>query len=201
MNAATFFQKYGHKRFVSILQKIYLMVFLRSNRRRIKYLRDAGAKIGEGVRIGKVSMLGTEPYLVEIGRNTFLTGGESRILTHDGACAMTARMGYYSEICDYLGQVKIGENCFIGNNCIILKNVTIGDNCIIGAGSVVSRSIPSNSVACGVPARVICTIEEYVAKNKAYFEKTTHMTQYEKRMHVMEYIEKYENIRKNREQN
>ena len=42
----------------------------------------------------------------------------------------------------------------------------IGDNCIIGAGSLVNKPIPSNSVAAGVPCRVICTIEEYYAKRQ-----------------------------------
>lgn len=199
MNVAIFFQKYGHRRFCSILYKLYCALFLRSNARRIAYLRDAGATIGEGVRIGKVSMLGTEPYLVEIGKNTYLTGGDSQILTHDGACAMTAVMGYYPETCDYLGKVRIGDNCFIGNKCIILKNVTIGDNCIIGAGSVVSKSIPSNSVACGVPAKVICSVEEWVGKNKEHFDKTKMLTQYEKRLYVMRHMDKYEQLRKSKE--
>ena len=42
----------------------------------------------------------------------------------------------------------------------------IGDNCIIGAGSLVNKPIPSNSVAAGVPCRVICTIEEYYKKRQ-----------------------------------
>ena len=51
-------------------------------------------------------------------------------------------------------------------NVIILKGVTIGDNCIIGAGSVVSRSIPANSVATGNPCRVVCSLDEYYEKRK-----------------------------------
>lgn len=196
---ATFFQKYGNKRIVHILERLYVNVALRSNERRIKYLRDAGATIGKGVRIGKVSMLGTEPYLVEIGDNTFLTGGDTQILTHDGACAMTYRMSLYPEECDYLGRVKIGANCFIGNKCMSMKHVTIGGNCIIGAGSVVTKSIPANSVACGVPAKVICSVEDYVRKNAQFFDKTHNMTAYEKRSYVMEHMEKYEALRREKE--
>ena len=51
----------------------------------------------------------------------------------------------------------------------ILPGVTIGDNTIIGAGSVVNRDIPANSVAAGVPCRVICTLEEYKEKHKDDF--------------------------------
>lgn len=196
---ATIFQKYGNKRIVHILERLYVSVALRSNESRIKYLRDAGAIIGKGVCIGKVSMLGTEPYLVEIGDNTFLTGGDTQILTHDGACAVTYRMGYYPEECDYLGRVKIGANCFIGNKCIIMKHVTIGDNCIIGAGSVVTKSIPADSVACGVPAKVICSVADYVNKNAAFFDKTHCMTAYEKRLYVIDHMEKYEAQRRAKE--
>lgn len=42
--------------------------------------------------------------------------------------------------------VKIGENCWICSNVIILKGVSIGDNCVIGANSLVYKDIPSNSV-------------------------------------------------------
>lgn len=53
------------------------------------------------------------------------------------------------------GPVSIGDNCWIGERVIILPNVKIGNNCIIGANSVVTKSIPSNSIAVGNPARVI----------------------------------------------
>ena len=52
------------------------------------------------------------------------------------------------------GEVKIGKNVWIGDKASIL-GVTIGDNVIIGSGSIVTRDIPSNSMAAGVPARVI----------------------------------------------
>ncbi len=51
--------------------------------------------------------------------------------------------------------IIIGENCWIGEKVMILAGVTIGDWVIIGAGSVVSKSIPSYSIAVGNPARVI----------------------------------------------
>ena len=45
-----------------------------------------------------------------------------------------------------IGEVKIGKNCWIGANTIILKGTNIGDNCVIGAGSVIKENIPDNSV-------------------------------------------------------
>jgi len=51
--------------------------------------------------------------------------------------------------------IRIGSNTWIGANVVILPKATIGENCIIGAGSVVTKEIPSNSIAVGNPARVI----------------------------------------------
>jgi len=51
--------------------------------------------------------------------------------------------------------VRIGNNCWIGQNVVILKGVTIGDNCIIGANSVVTKDVENNSVVGGNPARLI----------------------------------------------
>ena len=53
------------------------------------------------------------------------------------------------------GEIVIGENVWIGGNVTIISGVHIGDNSVIGAGSVVTKDIPSNTVAVGNPARVI----------------------------------------------
>ena len=55
--------------------------------------------------------------------------------------------------------VKIGKNVWIGSDCTILPGVEIGDGAIIGAGSVVTKSVPKNTIAVGNPARVIKEIE------------------------------------------
>ena len=55
---------------------------------------------------------------------------------------------------------KIGENVTIHPFAYIDKDVVIGDNTVIGSGSVVTRSIPANVVAAGVPCRVIREITE-----------------------------------------
>lgn len=60
----------------------------------------------------------------------------------------------------YAKPVTIGNDCWFGANVVVCPGVTIGDNCVIGAGSVVTRDIPSNSFAAGVPARVIRTITQ-----------------------------------------
>lgn len=55
--------------------------------------------------------------------------------------------------------VKIGKNVWIGSDCTILPGVEIGNGAIVGAGSVVTKSVPSNTIAVGNPARVIKEIE------------------------------------------
>ena len=53
---------------------------------------------------------------------------------------------------------------WFGANVTVLPGVTIGDNCVIGAGSVVNRDIPANTVAVGVPCRVLRPVSEEDAK-------------------------------------
>jgi acetyltransferase-like isoleucine patch superfamily enzyme len=55
--------------------------------------------------------------------------------------------------------VSIGNNCWLGNNVTLLDGVEIGDGCVIGAGAIVTRPIPSFSLALGVPAKVVRSIK------------------------------------------
>lgn len=60
----------------------------------------------------------------------------------------------------YAKPVHIGKGCWLCAGVTVCSGVTIGDNCVIGAGSVVTRDIPANSFAAGVPCRVIRTLDE-----------------------------------------
>ena len=61
---------------------------------------------------------------------------------------------------EYAKPIAIGNNVWIASNVVITGGVTIGDNSVIGAGSVVTRDIPPNSLAAGVPCRVIREITD-----------------------------------------
>ena len=60
---------------------------------------------------------------------------------------------------EFARPITVGNNVWLGAQVAVLPGVTIGDNCVIGAGSVVTRSIPANSVAARNPCRVIRTID------------------------------------------
>jgi maltose O-acetyltransferase len=79
--------------------------------------------------------------------------------------------------------ITIGSNVWIGGGATICPDVTIGTNVVIGAGAVVTKDIPDNSVAVGVPARVIHTLDDtdeqhwkaeeddYLAAKKAWIDR------------------------------
>lgn len=67
-----------------------------------------------------------------------------------------------------------------------MPGVTIGNNVIIGAGAIVTKDIPDNSVAVGIPAKPIETIEEYVEKNKETFVYTKNLSYEEKKKVLLE---------------
>mgnify|MGYP002638231271 CR=1 FL=1 len=122
----------------------------------VKRYRKKGVIIGENTELYNTKIDNLRPFLVEIGKNTLITG--TRILTHD---ASTKKALGYTKV----GRVKIGDNVFIGVNSIILPNIKIGNNVIIGAGTIVSKSIPDNSVVVGNPMKIIGTFEENIKKN------------------------------------
>lgn len=65
-----------------------------------------------------------------------------------------------------------------------MPGVSIGNNCIIGCGAIVTKSIPDNSVAVGVPAKVIETVDEYYEKHKNNFLETKGLTPKKKREYL-----------------
>ncbi|WP_270564246.1 acyltransferase [Faecalibacterium prausnitzii] len=106
---------------------------------------------------------GTEPELISFGDNVHVASNVN-FVNHDITCMMFNYMD--KEHCYKLrqGEINIGNNVFIGAGSRILYDVTIGDNVIIGAGSLVNRSIPSGTVAAGVPCKVIGSFEDYQRK-------------------------------------
>jgi acetyltransferase-like isoleucine patch superfamily enzyme len=137
------------------------------NTRYIKYLRRLGVKVGKGVlfRDAKSATIDlTRPSLIEIGDNVDINVNFT-IMTHDFASGVF--LNKHQELVNSSGSVKLGNNIYIGRDVTILKGASVGDNCVIGLGSVVTSHIPSNSVAVGIPAKVICSIDEYYERRKS----------------------------------
>ena len=60
----------------------------------------------------------------------------------------------------YKRDVRVGHNCWIGYGACVLRGVSVGDNSVIGTSAVVTKDVPENAVAAGIPARVIRMREE-----------------------------------------
>lgn len=125
-------------------------------------LRLHGIAIGANTFINPASTIDiTRPSLVTIGKNCYLNKGLV-LLTHDYVSGVMRNV--YHDFLNSSGKVVIGNNVGTGYNVTILKGVTIGDNCFIAANSLVTKSMPSNVIIGGCPARVLCTLDEYHQK-------------------------------------
>lgn len=115
---------------------------------------------GGDVRIYGTIGWGSEPWIITLGNNVHLTHGV-QFVTHDGGTLL-----FRDRIPDLevTKPITVGDNVYIGVQTIIMPGVHIGNNVVIGAGAVVTKDIPDNSVAVGVPARVIKPIDEYLEK-------------------------------------
>lgn len=104
---------------------------------------DAEVTIGDNCNFGPNVTIVTpvHPMLPDERREMLMANGEKKRLC-------------------YAKPVHIGNDCWFGASVTVCPGVTIGDNCVIGAGSVVTRDIPKNSFAAGVPCRIIREITE-----------------------------------------
>ncbi len=110
--------------------------------RRWYFNRVWGMSIGEGSAISMSARLDrVNPRGIRIGRQTAVVF-DAVVLSHHPDD-------------DRPDTTSIGSFCMIGARAIVYPGVTIGDHCIIAAASVVTKDIPSNSLAAGNPARVI----------------------------------------------
>lgn len=167
----------------SSILKLYLLKC--SDARRVRYLRKLGMKIGERCRI-RTLKFSTEPYLIELGDHVAVAAG-TEFITHDGATWV------FEDDVDgggVFGKIVIGNNVFIGINCIILSNTSVGDNCIIGAGSVVRGQYPENSVIAGNPAQIVSKtgIQRMLSKQNPGLLKTRNLSYKEKDKIVKEHF-------------
>lgn len=154
-----------------IYNKIYNLYVRSSSYRYVTYLRKKGVKIGDNFQVkGKVKSVSideTRPSLITIGDNVTINRNFT-LITHDFVSGVFLHK--FNDFINSSGAIVIGNNVRFGVNCMVLKGVTIGDNCFVAAGSIVTKSVPANSIVGGVPARVLCSIDEYYEKRKILCE-------------------------------
>lgn len=107
-----------------------------------------GIVLGENVFVN-YSCIMLDSGRISIGRNT-LIGPNCQLYTPQHPIGYVERRNTK----ETAYPITIGEDCWLGGSVVVCPGVTIGDRCIIAAGSVVTKDIPSDSLAAGVPATV-----------------------------------------------
>lgn len=159
------------KRIVRALCKKYMTPY--------KYARYIGIKIGKNCLIATKNW-SSEPYLIEIGNNVQITSNVS-IHTHGGGHVARCRYPGF----DTFGRVIIEDWAYVGAYSQIMPGVTIGKGSLVAAGSIVTKSVPEGVVVAGNPARVVCTVDEYIERNKKYDLGTKNLSPEEKKKYIL----------------
>lgn len=132
---------------IHLRRRLFMLV---SNDVRVRWLREDGARIGEGCLI-HTPYFSTEPWMIELGDRVAVSAG-TQFITHDAS-------GYWlfpeREDMGVYGRIRVGTGTFFGIQCLVLPGTTIGRDCVIGSGSVVRGVIPDQSVVMGNPGQVI----------------------------------------------
>lgn len=130
-----------------------------------KYAKKLGVTVGQNCQLLGRPSFGSEPYLVTLGNHVMVAGTGTQFITHEGAHWVLKGKDpkKYKYTFGY-GRIVVGNNVYIGTRSTILRGVTIGDNVIVGACTLVNKDLPSGGVYAGVPAKRICSIEEWEEK-------------------------------------
>ena len=145
----------------------------------IKYARSIGVTIGDNCFIS-TNKWSSEPYLISVGNNVQITQ-DVWLHTHGGS--HVARQKYPNF--DVFGRIVIKDWAYIGSGSHIMPGVTIGEGSLIAAGSMVTKSVPPNEVWGGVPAKRICTVDQYIERNLHFNLDTKRMTTSEKKKYLL----------------
>lgn len=99
-------------------------------------------------------------YKTDIGAFTYINARNGVVIEDYVQMGSHCSIYSVSTIDNKEGPVILKRNCRIGTHSVVMPNVTIGENSIIGAFSFVNRNIPENTVAFGVPVRVVRSLTD-----------------------------------------
>ena len=126
-------------------------------------------RLAKGVSVWANAVIRAEVHAVDIGPYTNI---QDFVMIHVDF-GRGVRIGAYCSITHHaiVHGSTIGANCLIGLNATIMDGCVIGDNCVIGGGALVREGtqVPANSIAVGVPARIVGPREHYVANRMNAF--------------------------------
>lgn len=106
------------------------------------------------IELGARSFPGWSPCCYVQARNGIVIGSNLRMGPGVGLISANHDVDDYDQWRD-TPPIRIGDNVWLGMNCVVLPGVTIGDNVVVGANSVVTSDLPSNVVVAGNPCRIL----------------------------------------------
>lgn len=160
---------------MGLIQQTFGVLFWRL-KSPLAYARHIGVKIGDNCLIA-TRHWSSEPYLISIGSNCQITAGV-RFHTHGGGNVIRRRYPNY----DAFGKIIIEDWVYIGAGSQIMPGVIIGEGALVAGGSIVTKSVPAGMVVGGNPAKVICSVDEYVNRNLIYNLGTKGLSKKDKRI-------------------
>ncbi len=122
---------------------------------RVKFHRMRGVKIGKNVYIG-YDVIFDRIHPEQITIEDYAEIGDRCIISAHSRGSLPLRTRYPRSV----QPVKIGMGVWMAPGCIVIQGVEIGEKSVIGTGAVVTKSVPPNCLAAGVPAKVIKKIDE-----------------------------------------
>lgn len=151
----------------------------------VRHARLIGVNLGSNCLIYRSMEWPSEPYLVTIGNNVQLTRGVA-IHTHGGDNVVRRKIPDF----DAFGKVVIKDWAYVGAHAQIMPGVTIGEGAMVAAGSIVTKSVPDGMVVAGNPARIICSVDEFLERNVPYNMHTKGISEKEKKCRLLSSDEK-----------
>lgn len=123
----------------------------------------SNTNVGNFTSIGSNCTIGASEHPIKFLSTSPLTYSDSKVEVNNNL------FGYKSVFENYSKRTLIGNDCWIGNNVVVLQGVQIGDGSIVGAGAVVTKDVAAYSIVAGVPAK---PIKNRFSKEELHFLNT-----------------------------